>query len=140
MPRRVHLVELDECAEPPDQRSTPTFEFHRNARSALLTTLDAPFAVALAADGTEVELAREVKRLFPRCHVVVGGEAEQDLVDAPWVDVLVHGHTARRVPAVLRALARGCGLGEVPGISFWADTGWERTVVTTVMPSPRVGG
>jgi radical SAM superfamily enzyme YgiQ (UPF0313 family) len=106
---------------------------------------DSPFVLALTVyfwnRDASLELARQVKLRWPACRVVVGGNDvsyQQDALfaEAPWVDVLVHGEGELRFRDLLRRFLAGADdLSDVPGISFWADSGAGRGLVTTEEPT-----
>jgi len=108
---------------------------------------DSPFVLALTVyfwnRDASLELARRVKLRWPSCRVVVGGNDvsyQQDALFAAalWVDVLVHGEGELRFRDLLRRFLAGADdLSDIPGISYWADPGTGRGLVTTG-PPPRI--
>jgi len=98
-----------------------------------------------------MSVAREVKRRWPRCVVVLGGNdvsyQTETVFAEPAVDVLVHGEGEITFRNLLRALAEPDGdLASVHGISFRDG---ERIVTTTAavrimdlaeLPSPILSG
>lgn len=97
-------------------------------RADFLADLKDPSVVAFTVycwnRSQSVALARDVKRLWPYCWVVLGGndvshQTEQLFHEAPWVDVLVHGEGELTFRSLLRALLdTRPDLATVPGLSF----------------------
>lgn len=168
MTHEVHLVDLTsvagmtysptlgylQAAAQSDPDIATACSFHKHvlvARGALfgrvceqvLGAMRDPFVVAFSVyywnRAKSLKLARLVKRRWPRCHVVVGGNDvthQQDAVfaEAPWVDVLVHGEGELRFREVLALLLRGdTDMSTVDGVSFRRGD----RVVTTV-PAARI--
>ncbi|MGW5052600.1 radical SAM protein [Actinokineospora sp. NPDC004072] len=181
MARQVHLVDLTSvdgmtysptlgylqaaAQSDPDVAAACTFHKHiRVARGTLfprvcadvLAAMDDPLVAAFSVynwnRSTSLELAGLVKRRWPRCRIVLGGNDvshQQDAVfaEAPWVDALVHGEGELRFRDVLAAYLRDDDdLSGVPGVSFRRGG----AVVTTepaqriadlaAVPSPLLGG
>ena len=100
------------------------------ATAELLDSWDEPFVVALTVffwnRAQSLELARQAKRRWPNCRVVIGGndvsyQQEPLFAEAPWVDVLVHGEGELRFRDLLNRFLADADLAAVPGISYWSD-------------------
>lgn len=72
-------------------------------------------------------LARRIKAMHPRTHVVIGGAnvdgamGPAHLEGAPWIDQVVVGEGDDALPELLRALAAGGDGGGVPGVATRRD-------------------
>jgi len=177
-PREVHLVELTvlhavrysatlgylqaAAAADPELAARCRFQRHVHRQQSdqfdavceqVLASMHDPLALALTVyfwnRPQSLELARRVKRRWPHCWVVVGGNDvthQQDALftEAPWVDVLVHGEGELRFRQLLHVLldlevegpagdATGGAhaLQRIDGISYRA----EGETVTTAPPS-----
>ncbi|MBW4717839.1 radical SAM protein [Saccharothrix obliqua] len=168
MARQVHLVDLTSVAgmtyspslgylqaaarSDPDVAAACTFHKHvRVARGTLfervcadvLAAMHDPLVAAFSVynwnRSSSLELARLVKRRWPECRIVLGGNDvshQQDVVfaEAPWVDVLVHGEGELKFRDVLVTYLRGgSDLSGVAGVSFRRDG-----VVVTTEPAQRI--
>ena len=76
-------------------------------------------------------LAAAIKRKYPGCVVVFGGHNVPDdssfLRDYSYIDILCHGEGERTAQKLMRALAVGDPLDEVPNISFRRGGDFVRT-------------
>ena len=125
----------------------------------ILAALDEPDVVAFTIyfwnRAMSLRAAQAVKRRWPACRVVIGGndvtnQADAVFAEAPWVDVLVHGEGELRFPAILEALTGSDRLGEVPGISYRSPGGASAEIMHTAaaarvteletIPSPLLSG
>jgi hypothetical protein len=169
--REVHLVDLTsipgmtysatlgylQAAAETDAEVSAACTFHRHALlprepwfeqacERVLSALDDPFVVAFTIyfwnRAKSFELARRVKKRWPRCRIVVGGNDvsyQQDAVfaEAPWVDVLVHGDGELRFVELLRSFLHEVDIANVDGISYLTDSGRTRRLVSTP-PAARI--
>lgn len=113
----------------------------------ILDSLHDPLVVAFTIyfwnRARSLELAGLIKRRWPSCRIVVGGndvshQQDQLFREAPWVDVLVHGEGELRFAELLRRFCCGSeDLSDIDGISFWDDRGKRRELRTT-RPASRI--
>ena len=117
--------------------------------------IEAPSVVALSVyfwnRAAVMVIAREIKKLWPDCTVIIGGNdvsyQTESVFEEPAVDILVHGEGELTFKAVLGALAHGKkSLDGVPGISFRDGEEVVTTQLATritdlsVIPSPLLSG
>jgi radical SAM superfamily enzyme YgiQ (UPF0313 family) len=125
----------------------------------ILSTMNDPMVVAFTIffwnRPASLRLARLVKERWPACRIVIGGNDVTNqqaavFVEAPWVDVLVHGEGELRFPDLLRRFLHAgpsaqaaTVLEGVAGISYRSGQGElittpaaERIADLSLVPSP----
>ncbi|MDI3419570.1 B12-binding domain-containing radical SAM protein [Streptomyces luteolus] len=170
--REVHLVDLTSiagatysptlgylqaaAAADPEVSAGCTFRRHavlsrgpwfERACEQVLAALHDPLVVAFTVyfwnRAQSLELARRIRRRWPACRIVVGGNDvshQQDALfaEAPWVDVLVHGEGELRFVELLRSFLHDDeGLASIDGITYWSGTGADRRPFST-RPAARI--
>ncbi|MGI8310838.1 radical SAM protein [Saccharopolyspora hattusasensis] len=121
--------------EPQTTRSWP--ETCRRILDSLHDPLVVAFTIYFWNRARSLELAGLIKRRWPSCRIVLGGndvshQQDQLFREAPWVDVLVHGEGELRFAELLRRFCCGSeDLSNIDGISFWEGRGERRELRTT---------
>lgn len=110
-----------------------------------------PDAVAitgyLTQEGQMRACAGLVRRVLPRCRVLLGGTHVQlNYRRLQWdeVDVLVRGEDSRDFAALLRCLEAGAPFDHIPGLCWQTETGWRESAYVPCdiegLPLPDRGG
>ena len=108
------------------------FLFHTDGRDRILAQYEEPavaaFSVLMWNARLSLEVAREIKRRYPDCLIVMGGahvphDGRGFLKEHPFVDVTVGGDGEEAFCEVLEAHALGNSLQEIAGISWRAADG-----------------
>ena len=103
--------------------------FLRDKITDIVSSLENPFLIGFSNYIWNFEynkiLAREVKKAFPDCIIVFGGQQITDstdlLTECPFIDILMHYEGEVAFRDLLRAYTNGDGLEKVSNISFRTD-------------------
>jgi len=126
----VEILDLLVAKNSPSKIREKLEEYQPQVVGATCVTLNYP---------TAARDLKVCKDFDPRIITVLGGPhasfaLKETLLRAPWIDVLVIGEGERTLVDLVRALERGAGFGQVPGIAFREDG---RVVKTE--PQPLIG-
>lgn len=135
--------------------------FLREEPAVTVEKMESPVIVAFAAYvwnlKASVNLARVIKRKYPKALIIFGGysvpkdlnRVEDFFLDNAFLDIVVHGEGEVTFSCILDALLNGVGLDSVSGISYRSNIN-DREVITTysrdrirnldLIPSPFLNG
>lgn len=131
----------------------PDIIMMREKTDVVINRFRDPYFVAFSCNQWTMEynkaLAKKLKERFPEVKILFGGHSVPHdtsfLEEFPFVDFLMHGEGEEATDKLLRALADGSPLDDVPNLSFRTENGYHTTkdympADISAFPSPYLTG